>query len=150
MSFRYLPAPRVNTEHDHLRALQAHFSEQINLYGPQTVVTLVNHHGREELVGAVVRDSIALTKNPNIKFVPFDFHAETKRMKWERLSILLDRIEPERLRHRFFVRPAEGKRVTENDIQHGVFRTSCMDCLDRTNVIQVGVRISIFVEIFVY
>ena len=117
---------------------QAHFSEQINLYGPQTVITLVNHHSREELVGAVVRDSIALANNPVIKFFAFEFHAETKHMQWERLSLLMDRIESERRRHQFFIRPLEGKKITENEIQHGIFRTSCMDCLDRTNVIQVN------------
>lgn len=130
----YLPIPRVNVEHDHLQALQAHFQEQIILYGPQTVITLVNHSGREELVGAVVRDAIQLARNPNINFVAFDFHAQTKRMKWERLSVLMDRIEEERIKQGFFVKPLQGPL---KQVQNGIFRTSCMDCLDRTNVVQV-------------
>lgn len=125
----------MNVEHDHLQALQAHFQEQIVLYGPQTVVVLVNHHGREELVGAVVRDAIKLTKHPNITFVAFDFHAETKHMKWDRLSILMDRLEPERIKQGFVVKPLEGPL---KQVQNGIFRTSCMDCLDRTNVVQVN------------
>ncbi|GAV02259.1 hypothetical protein RvY_12850 [Ramazzottius varieornatus] len=130
----YLPKPRVNVEHDHLQALQAHFQEQIVLYGDQTVVVLVNHRGREEIVGAVVRDAIKLSGHPNITFVAFDFHAQTKNMKWERLSILMDQIEPERLKQGFFVKPAPGEQLRQ--VQNGIFRTSCMDCLDRTNVVQ--------------
>ena len=126
----------MNVEHDHLLALKAHFQEQIVLYGDQTVITLVNHHGREELVGAVVRDAIKLAGHPNIQFVAFDFHAETKHMQWERLSVLMDRIEPERQKQAFFVKPPLNGQLRQ--VQNGIFRTSCMDCLDRTNVIQVS------------
>lgn len=37
--------------------------------------------------------------------------------------------------HRYFLQDPQGKKV---ELQKGVVRTNCIDCLDRTNVTQVG------------
>ena len=62
-------------------------------------------------------------------------------MKYENLSRLLDMITREIDNYGYFhmetfnVGTTE-RRVSKKNAQKGVFRTNCMDCLDRTNVVQ--------------
>ncbi|KAK9890978.1 hypothetical protein WA026_013316 [Henosepilachna vigintioctopunctata] len=49
------------------------------------------------------------------------------------LSILMDRITPDLEEHGFFLMLRDG---SLSSLQEGVFRTNCIDCLDRTNVVQ--------------
>lgn len=77
----------------------------------------------------------------------FDFHGECKKMKWENLSRLVNMVTEQLEQYgRFQVDMAVGfdkkDRLQQpesfliNSQQRGVFRTNCMDCLDRTNVVQ--------------
>jgi hypothetical protein len=52
-------------------------------------------------------------------------------MKWNRTEILMNRLSGEIDEFGYFIR-SRGQRHN----QEGVFRTNCIDCLDRTNVIQ--------------
>lgn len=54
-------------------------------------------------------------------------------MRWDRLSILLDRLAHEQDDFSYFLLTRDGTLVSQQD---GVFRTNCIDCLDRTNVVQ--------------
>lgn len=53
--------------------------------------------------------------------------------RWERLSILLDRLATHQEQFGYFLQEREGTFLLR---QGGVFRTNCIDCLDRTNVVQ--------------
>ena len=57
-------------------------------------------------------------------------------MRYDRLSLLMDQLS--RYNMGFFCTSKERDKVTPSIIrqQTGVFRTNCMDCLDRTNVVQ--------------
>lgn len=67
------------------------------------------------------------------RYEAFDFHAECSKMRWDRLSILLDRLSHEQDELSLFLLTRDGTLVSQQD---GVFRTNCIDCLDRTNVVQ--------------
>ena len=67
------------------------------------------------------------------RYEPFDFHHECRKMRYDRLQILLDRINPEQEEYGYFLLMKDGSVVQQQD---GVFRTNCIDCLDRTNVVQ--------------
>ena len=54
-------------------------------------------------------------------------------MRWHRLSILMERIAEEITNFGYFKVDNQGEMV---QAQLGVFRTNCIDCLDRTNVVQ--------------
>lgn len=83
----------------------------------------------------------------DLSYVWFDFHGECKNMKWENLSKLVDICKNElsnygnfiaEINHGFdnrmeFNQPSNFKIIGS---QNGAFRTNCMDCLDRTNVVQ--------------
>jgi len=68
-----------------------------------------------------------------IKYEAFDFHSECKKMRWDRLSILVNRVAHEQDNLKYFLLGSDGKLLI---LQKGVFRTNCVDCLDRTNVVQ--------------
>lgn len=54
-------------------------------------------------------------------------------MQWHRLNILIDRLAHEQDEMGVFHVKTDGTVITT---QSGVFRTNCIDCLDRTNVVQ--------------
>jgi hypothetical protein len=67
------------------------------------------------------------------RYESFDFHAECRHLRWDRLSMLTDRLAHEQDEFGYFLLTRDGTLVSQQD---GVFRTNCMDCLDRTNVVQ--------------
>ncbi|GKY90305.1 phosphoinositide phosphatase sac1 [Mayamaea pseudoterrestris] len=90
--------------------------------------------------------------NPScIQHIWFDFHAELKRGRWDKLGNLLSAVKPPLMAQGYFrAVPTMLKNNTmcmSNDtaapvsfavdrLQTGIVRTNCMDCLDRTNVVQ--------------
>ncbi|KAL2004110.1 hypothetical protein VTN02DRAFT_330 [Thermoascus thermophilus] len=75
-----------------------------------------------------------------LHYVYFDFHSETKGLQWHRAQLLLDRLTDGLMRGQYFRGvenpgdPSDGLDI--RSLQTAVVRTNCMDCLDRTNVVQ--------------
>lgn len=132
-NLRYKPPPCLIAGKDHLGALSAHFNTQLQLYGKQVAINLVDQKGAE---GELEKTFARLTRelgNPSVRYEAFDFHHECRKMRWDRLNILIDRLAHEQEDFGFFHAFDNGKLVSN---QTGVFRTNCIDCLDRTNVVQ--------------
>lgn len=68
-----------------------------------------------------------------MRYESFDFHSECRKMRWDRLNILIDRLAHEQDDFGWFHLRRDGTLLASQD---GVFRTNCIDCLDRTNVVQ--------------
>ena len=75
---------------------------------------------------------------PNaVQHIWFDFHAEVKHGKWDTLASLLTQVKPTLDEQGYFSASFHGtNQWTILSQQRGVVRTNCMDCLDRTNVVQ--------------
>ncbi len=95
--------------------------------------------------GAVSAKATPQIGSDSVEHVWYDFHAEVKNGRWDRLSILLDKIRPSLLSHGYFMARAPSENAeadakhskwTIERLQNAVVRTNCMDCLDRTNVVQ--------------
>ncbi|ELR05451.1 hypothetical protein VC83_03615 [Pseudogymnoascus destructans] len=75
-----------------------------------------------------------------LHYVYFDFHNETKGLQWHRAQLLLDQLEGTLQRQAYFRAtdmPADTTgRLDVRSLQTSIIRTNCMDCLDRTNVVQ--------------
>ena len=83
----------------------------------------------------------------DIEYIWFDFHHECRKMKWENLSRLVAQVK-DQLEHYGHYQAEIGcgfddwAGLTKSGMvnvqrnQKGAFRTNCMDCLDRTNVVQ--------------
>ena len=167
-TLKYVPILQIRNVETAVGAARAHFNEQIRLYGDNYLVNLVNQKGREDrikkayeqmvriLVSSpgeatqadyvtseklhVVEASQKNQKYDRLHYVYFDFHNETKGLKWHRAQLLLDQLKEGVMRGQYFRgvdMPADAQgRLEVRNQQTAVVRTNCMDCLDRTNVVQ--------------
>lgn len=75
-----------------------------------------------------------------LHYVYFDFHNETKGLQWHRARLLLDQLSEGLMKGSYFrglEMPGDAAGALEvRTHQSAVVRTNCMDCLDRTNVVQ--------------
>ncbi|KAH8303598.1 hypothetical protein KR018_006076 [Drosophila ironensis] len=132
-NLRYKPRPTLIPGKDHSGACAQHFTEQVSLYGSQVAVNLVDHVGAEGELEATYKRLIRELANPLVRYEAFDFHHECRKMRWDKLNTLIDRLAHEQDQFGFYHVFDDGKLVST---QTGVFRTNCIDCLDRTNVVQ--------------
>ncbi|XP_041798661.1 phosphatidylinositol-3-phosphatase SAC1-B [Chelmon rostratus] len=132
-NLKYKPKPQISKTVNHLDGFQRHFDSQIILYGRQAILNLINQKGSEKPLELAFDKMVTSLGNGMIKYIAFDFHKECSRMRWHRLQILLDRVAELQDEFGYFLVDADGKELLN---QEGTFRSNCMDCLDRTNVIQ--------------
>lgn len=160
----YTPKLQVRGVETAVAAMRRHFDEQIRLYGDNYLVNLVNQKGREERVKAAYEQSVRLLvtspaeskesseksserfreieptqhqqKMDRLHYIYFDFHHECRGMKWHRAELLLDKLGNGLIEQGYFHKVEGGVTSTVQNYQRSVVRTNCMDCLDRTNVVQ--------------
>uniref|UniRef100_A0A8C8FBC0 SAC domain-containing protein n=1 Tax=Oncorhynchus tshawytscha TaxID=74940 RepID=A0A8C8FBC0_ONCTS len=132
-NLKYKPKPLISKNTNHMDGIQRHFDSQVLIYGKQTILNLVNQKGSEKPLEQAFAKMVSGMENGMIKYVAFDFHKECSRMRWDRLNILVDNVAETQDEYSCFLVDTEGKVLSQ---QKGTFRSNCMDCLDRTNVIQ--------------
>uniref|UniRef100_A0A803TDQ8 Phosphatidylinositol-3-phosphatase SAC1 n=1 Tax=Anolis carolinensis TaxID=28377 RepID=A0A803TDQ8_ANOCA len=132
-NLKYKPKPQISKTVNHMDGFQRHFDSQIISYGKQMIVNLVNQKGSEKPLEQTFAQMVKSLGNGMLRYIAFDFHKECSHMRWDRLQILLDRLAEQQDEFGYFLVDSDGKVVTQ---QEGTFRSNCMDCLDRTNVIQ--------------
>ena len=170
-TLKYVPTLQVRSAETAVEAARRHFDEQIRIYGDNFLVNLVNQKGREDRVKQAYEQMVRLlVSSPResresdyvsdeklralepsrstqeyerLHYIYFDFHNETKGLKWHRAQVLLDQLTDGLVKGQYFrgvdmPADAQGRLETRNR-QTAVVRTNCMDCLDRTNVIQTMV-----------
>lgn len=134
--YRYNPRPRLEKgENETMSYFAAHFEEQLKLYTKQVIINLVDQGGREKLIGDAYLKQVLLYNNPNLTYVSFDFHEHCRGMKFENVQILTDAIFD-------IITDMKWAWVDQAGVickQEGIFRVNCMDCLDRTNVVQAAI-----------
>jgi hypothetical protein len=120
-----------------LPATQKHFEELKARYSHVHVVNLL---GQKDTSGEFplsesYRLAVAKLKGMGeaVVFTPFDFHSIVKRDNYERLDELIALIADDMDIYSSFFFDKNSQMVT---LQRGIFRTNCLDCLDRTNVVQ--------------
>ncbi|KAI9879725.1 MAG: hypothetical protein M1830_007510 [Pleopsidium flavum] len=164
----YVPKLQVRGVETAVKPAKKHFEEQIRLYGDNYLVNLVNQKGREDRVKKAYEQMIRiLVSSPSestsadrfsdekyhmvessrgrqefdrLHYIYFDFHNETKGLKWHRAQLLLDQLHEGLIKGQYFRgadMPGDSTgRLEVRNSQTAVVRTNCMDCLDRTNVVQ--------------
>lgn len=119
-------------------ATAKHFKEQVDLYGDNFLVNLVNQSGYEKPVKDAYEKAVeTLTDSlaSHVKYIYFDFHHECSKMRWDRIKLLLEHlIKLGYTSDNYFHYDLASKTIKRK--QNKVVRTNCMDCLDRTNVVQ--------------
>lgn len=92
--------------------MKFHLLEQVSKYGDQVLVNLINQKGYErpvkdayeryvsqvgDLFSSPTLSLLILPKLnlPNVRYQYFDFHHECRNMRWDRISVLIDKIRDE-------------------------------------------------------
>ncbi|OAA62904.1 phosphoinositide phosphatase [Niveomyces insectorum RCEF 264] len=112
-------------------------------------ITSEKFHTIEGSASAGSKSGGVNSPNPfdRVHYIYFDFHSETKGMRLDRARLLLDQMHDALLAQQYFraadmpaggagAFTAGGGRLEARNLQTSVVRTNCMDCLDRTNVVQ--------------
>lgn len=162
LSTRHKAFMRVFESFLQTEALRRHFDHQVSLYGDQYLVNLVNQKGYEKPVKDAYEKGVQALANPKVHYTYFDFHHECKGLRFDRVQGLIDGLEEELLEQglvlshkslifdrsqtdmsrlwysfrRYFHHDVTTSPTRPQRIQRSVVRTNCMDCLDRTNVVQ--------------
>ncbi|KAL3377792.1 hypothetical protein AABB24_003941 [Solanum stoloniferum] len=121
---RIIEAPRV---------VERHYLDLRKKYGNVLSIDLVNKHGGEGRLCEKFANAMQHVAADDVKYLHFDFHHICGHVHFELLSILYDQIEDFFIKNRYFLLNEKGEKV---ELQLGVLRTNCIDCLDRTNVTQ--------------
>lgn len=132
-NLRYKPDLQIMEKPETVAATKKHFEDQIQRYGDNYLVNLVNQKGYEKPVKEAYERAVDKLENPKVHYTYYDFHHECKGMKFERVMDLVERLEGKGLKSSDYFSEQDGKVESE---QGSVVRTNCMDCLDRTNVVQ--------------
>ncbi|ODO05787.1 hypothetical protein I350_04848 [Cryptococcus amylolentus CBS 6273] len=152
-NLRYKPDLQIMDYTETPQALKAHLDDMIGTYNHTYLVNLVNQKGHEQPVKEAFERYMSLlsSSDPVIRekahYVYFDFHHECKGLRFDRISLLIDRLAPavEEMGWFHSVNPQSSTYANTQDVeggtrvlrkQDGVIRSNCMDCLDRTNVAQ--------------
>lgn len=134
--FKYRPPPKLERDElENKKAFDEHFAEQLSIYDQVSVITLVELIGKERVIGNAYLDHILDYNSNKITYITFDFHEYCRGMKFENVSILTDCIKDIIKDMRYCWVDSKGIICD----QKGVFRVNCVDCLDRTNVVQTAI-----------
>ncbi|XP_076265256.1 phosphatidylinositide phosphatase spermathreecae isoform X1 [Rhynchophorus ferrugineus] len=133
--YKYRPPPRLDKgENENCVAFDKHFTKEIKKYGPISAVNLVDQTGKEKVIFDAYSNHMLQLDSPFLTYVTFDFHEYCKGMHFENVSILIGALEDILKDMNYCWRDKQGHICSQN----GVFRVNCMDCLDRTNVVQTA------------
>ncbi|KAJ1750843.1 hypothetical protein LPJ79_002607, partial [Coemansia sp. RSA 1821] len=125
-----------------------HLIREIDRVGRQMLVNLVEHKGRESVVGSAYASIVGncvsseLIDARMIRYIPWDFHHETRGMHYEKLHQFVEQLQREISDMGYFWYSDDNVLT----LQQGVFRINCMDCLDRTNVVQSTIARAVLSE----
>lgn len=140
--YSFKPTPVMfSSESTNHAAFNKHFASITKRYGGVQIVSLIDRHGPEVSIGdayenhAKQLDSEGGVNGRKVKFEWFDFHTACKGMRFENVSILMESIHSTLESYGWITK--QDDRNTR--LQTGIVRTNCMDCLDRSNVVQSAI-----------
>lgn len=127
--YKLRPTPRVlKTEKDTETAFGMHFDRLTRDFHEVVGINLVERPpSKEGAVGCMYAD-LAFNKGVYVEW--FDFHEKCKGMQFAQVTQLFDTEVGAKLLQFGWTDPLMDRR------QSGVFRLNCVDCLDRTNVVE--------------
>lgn len=134
-NLRYKPDLLIMDREETAQAMGLHFEEQVGLYGDNYLVNLVNQSGYEKPVKDAYEASVDQLGNPHVHYTYYDFHHECKGMKFQNVIHLVETLSQKgHTNDDWYFYDASADKPLRT--QKSVVRTNCMDCLDRTNVVQ--------------
>lgn len=121
-----------------LEATRKHIEEMLERYNRIHVVNLLKQDPWSNEFALYNSYKSALGKFQDLRdvvaYTEFDFSAIVKRDNYERVYYLTNPLQQTFDDYGYFLYDRESDIILK--LQNGVFRTNCLDCLDRTNVVQ--------------
>ncbi|KAJ3438329.1 phosphatidylinositide phosphatase sac1 [Anaeramoeba flamelloides] len=144
INLKYKPKMVLTDVEDEVRetAFERHFETQYAQYGNQVAISLIDTKGGEKVIGDEFGRLVDEYNNKQkeekqkIRYIVFDFHKECSKMRWYNLKKLMDQINEDIDNYSYHAESCNSVESKVNKQQTGTFRTNCIDCLDRTNVVQ--------------
>uniref|UniRef100_A0A182J428 SAC domain-containing protein n=1 Tax=Anopheles atroparvus TaxID=41427 RepID=A0A182J428_ANOAO len=134
--YKYRPPPRLDRDESETQlAFERHFDTELSIYQAICIINLVEQSGKEKIIGDAYANHVLKYNSDKLIYVTFDFHEYCRGMRFENVSSLIESLAPEAGAMGFHWRDNNGPICN----QRGVFRVNCMDCLDRTNVVQTAI-----------
>merc|ERR1719187_1941869 len=94
MNIKYKPRPRLGAV-NHEEAFSRHFESQVLMYGKQVAINLIDSKGVEGQLCDEFRQMVEACGSQmvrdNVRYEYFDFHHECRKMRWDRLALLMER-----------------------------------------------------------
>lgn len=115
-------------------SFEKHFSTLLEKYGGNVhIVNLLGSATGEAMLTGLYSDALHASEfGSSVRSTVFDFHHEVKN-GYEGATTIKPQIRNSANQYGFFLQSNAGETQL---VQNGVFRTNCLDCLDRTNMIQ--------------
>ncbi|XP_073970168.1 phosphatidylinositide phosphatase spermathreecae isoform X3 [Rhodnius prolixus] len=134
--YKYRPPPHIDKgESETKAAFVKHIQEELNIYGPICIVNLVEQSGKEKVIWEGFTQQVMQYNSEVITYATFDFHEHCRGLRFENVSLLISNLEEVIQEIGFCWKDKEGVICK----QKGAFRVNCIDCLDRTNVVQTAI-----------
>jgi len=136
---KYKPKPKLQIDADQFIAFQNYINNQVKAYGSNYLINLIDQKGSEAKLGSFLLDTVNRFDNNQLKYIAFDFHKECSGFKYQNIEKLGNNIKLDLQKFSYF--EIDNGKIKNQ--QMGVFRTNCIDSLDRTNVVQsfIGLKI---------
>lgn len=134
--YKFRPPPRLDrNEEENEVAFKVHFDDELKKYQQVCIVNLVEQQGREKIIWEAYGNHVLKYNSPDVIYATFDFHEYCRGMHYENVGILINALAEIINEMKFCWRDDRGLICS----QEGVFRVNCIDCLDRTNVVQTAI-----------
>ena len=96
-------------------------------------INLAGTTGIEGSVSNVFSElSKEINKKDSVEYIEFDFHKICGQLHFEKLSLLLDQLKDK-------LEQGAWTEIKSNRAQSKLFRTNCIECMDRTNAVQAEI-----------
>jgi hypothetical protein len=122
-------------------AFDKHFADLLDHYGAVHAINLLGQKDAESMLSAAYRDRFAALQavvgTESLEYTSYDFHAVVRFGGHEAVRAdLADLPDITESMTQFGITAIDKATGDAVEQQHGVFRTNCLDCLDRTNYVQ--------------
>ncbi|PVV03606.1 hypothetical protein BB560_001905 [Smittium megazygosporum] len=134
---KYKPRLIVDSNGNNER-FSKHLNNITKSYNEVLIINLVDKNKYEGPIGKEFQNLINMHGSEKIRYFHYDFHSEAKKSKHEKIDNPLDDLLEDTL-PKFGCFRIESGNSPSLSLQTGIIRTNCVDCLDRTNVLQAKV-----------
>ncbi|CCH60359.1 hypothetical protein TBLA_0C05610 [Henningerozyma blattae CBS 6284] len=123
-----------------------HFTKLNDKYGTINVVNLLSTKSSEielsQRYKKHLQQSEKFQLGIDVFLTEFDFHRETSQEGFSGVKKILPLVMDAILNYGYFSYDVKEKKIISE--QQGIFRTNCLDCLDRTNLVQQTISLAAF------